>query len=296
VVRLKTNATPEPLGIDTRVPRLGWRLESDRRGVMQSAFRVLVGSRPELVREGAADVWDSGRVTSPAPWCAYAGAALRSRTRYYWSVRVWLRDGAATAWAPPTWFETALLDPSEWKGDWIAGPERRMGLTREEGEGDDARIRASGELCRPVAWLTEGFASRVQNDQGECREVRPAPMLRRSFRVARPVARARVYSSGLAYDLLTVNGEAVSDSVLDPAFTNYSKTVLYTTHDVTRLLRPGENVLASELGSGTSTATAPGTGAGRTPSGERRLVCALISTLCTLTAPRTSSAPTAPGR
>jgi alpha-L-rhamnosidase len=75
-------------------------------------------------------------------------------------------------------------------------------------------------------------------------------MLRRSFRVAKPVARARVYSSGLAYNLLTLNGEPVSESLLDPAFTNYSKTVLYTTHDVTRLLRQGENVIATELGSG----------------------------------------------
>jgi alpha-L-rhamnosidase len=124
VVHLVTNATPEALGIDTPLPRLGWRLESDRRGVLQKAYRVLVASRPELVRGGSADMWDSGSVASPDPWCAYGGAALRSRTRYYWSVRVWLRDGAASTWAPPTWFETAILQPGEWKGDWIAGPER----------------------------------------------------------------------------------------------------------------------------------------------------------------------------
>lgn len=35
-----------------------------------------------------------------------------------------------------------------------------------------------------MQWLTTGFAARqVPNNQGECREVRPAPMLRRSFRV-----------------------------------------------------------------------------------------------------------------
>jgi alpha-L-rhamnosidase len=250
VAHLETNATPEALGIDTKLPRLGWRLESERRGVLQRAYRVLVASKPDLVREGAADVWDSGSVASVEPSCAYGGPALRSRTRYYWSVRVWLRNGEPTAWPPPTWFETALLDPGEWKGEWIAGPERKRGLTREEGEADDAQIRAAGEFCRPVAWLTAGFASRVPNDQGECREIRPTPMLRRSFRVAKTVARARVYSSGLAYDLLTVNGEPVSDSLLDPGFTNYGKTVQYTTHDVTRLLRQGENVVATELGSG----------------------------------------------
>jgi alpha-L-rhamnosidase len=75
-------------------------------------------------------------------------------------------------------------------------------------------------------------------------------MFRKAFTVGRPVARARLYSSGLGYHDLSVNGARASDSVLDPQFTDYSKTVLYTTADVTALLRPGENVLASELGSG----------------------------------------------
>ena len=38
--------------------------------------------------------------------------------------------------------------------------------------------------------------------------------------------------------------------MLDPGFTDYTKTVLYTTHDVTALLRQGENVIAAMLGSG----------------------------------------------
>ena len=250
LARLETNAAGEPLGIDTPQPRLRWVLVSERRGVMQSAYRVLVASRPELVQDGKADVWDSGRVASSDPWCVYRGPGLRSRTRYYWSVRASATAGAEAAWAPVTWFETALFDPGEWKGQWIAGPERTRVLTPAEGQADDARIRDGGEFCRPVGWLTDGFAARIPNNQGVCREIRPAPMLRKSFRVTKPVARARVYSSGLAYNDLQVNGRATSDSVLDPAFTDYAKTVLYTTHDVTSLLRPEENVVTAELGSG----------------------------------------------
>jgi alpha-L-rhamnosidase len=251
VVALETNGTAEPLGIDDPTPRLTWALASEQRGVMQTAYRVLVASRVELVENGRADVWDSGKVTSGDPWCVYRGPGLASRSRYHWSVQVWTNDSDAAARGPSAWFETALLEPGEWRGEWIAGPERALALTPEEGEADDARIRAAGELCRPVGWPTSGFAVRlIKNNQGECREIRPTPMLRRSFPVATAVARARVYASGLAYNQLSVNGEAVSDSVLDPAFTNYAKTVLYTTHDVTDLLRPGENVIASELGSG----------------------------------------------
>ena len=70
--------------------------------------------------------------------------------------------------------------------------------------------------------VTTGFAARlVPNNEGACRELRPAPMLRRSFTVTKPVARARVYASGLAYDDLRVNGTAASDRVLDPGFTLY---------------------------------------------------------------------------
>jgi alpha-L-rhamnosidase len=75
-------------------------------------------------------------------------------------------------------------------------------------------------------------------------------MLRKSFTITKPVARARVYTSGLAYNELRINGSPASDRVLDPGFTRYSETVLYTTHDVTALLQQGENVVATELGSG----------------------------------------------
>ena len=248
---LEADASAQPLGIDDPRPRLSWALESGARGVMQRAYRVQVASRPELLRTGRPDVWDTHEVATAEPWVQYAGPALLPRTRYYWTVRVETTSGAATGWASPTWFETALLRPDEWHGRWIAGPERRLTrLTPQEGSADDQAIRSAGEFCRPVGWLTTGFAAQVPNDQGECRELRPAPMLRRSFQVRKPVARARIYSAGLGYNVLTVNGARATYDLLEPGFTNYSRTVLYTTHDITSLLRPGENVVASVLGSG----------------------------------------------
>jgi alpha-L-rhamnosidase len=251
LTHLETQGAPEALGIAEPAPRLSWALLAEQRGTRQKAFRVLVASRAELARAGKADVWDSREVLSPDPWVVYAGPALASRTRYYWSVQVWAADGLASDEAPATWFETAFMAAAAWKGQWIAGPERRRLHDATEGEADDAAIHAAGEFCRPVLWLTTGFAAaRVKNDQGECREIRPAPSLRKSFRIPRPFAKARVYASGLAYNDLAINGHAVSTSVLDPAFTDYSRTVLYTTHDVTALLHAGLNVISTELGSG----------------------------------------------
>jgi alpha-L-rhamnosidase len=251
VERLEAQATDRPLGIDDKAPRLSWILSSTRRGVKQTAFEIRVATSEELVRSETPDLWSSGRLTGADPWAKYAGKPLASRTRYYWSVRAWTAGEHPTEWAKPSWFETAYLTPQGWQGRWIAGPERASVGSAADGEADDVAIRAAGEFCRPVGWLTSGFAAaRNKNDQGECRELRPAPMLRKSFTLDKPVRSARVYASGLAYDALSVNGRATSDSVLDPGFTDYAKTVLYTTHDVTALVKQGENVIASVLGSG----------------------------------------------
>ena len=251
LVGLTVDAMAEPLGIDNPKPRLAWQLQGTRRGVLQTDYRVRVASRPDWILQGTADLWDSGNVRSADPFAVYDGRALKPRTRYYWSVRVATTGASRGGSSSRGWFETALLAPGDWKGAWIAGPERSfVERTPEQGAANDAPIRASGEFCRPTAWPTVPLMTRVPKDQGECREVRPTPMFRKAFNVAKPVARARIHSSGLGYHDLSVNGARASDRVLDPQFTDYSKTVLYTTDDVTALLRQGENVITSELGSG----------------------------------------------
>ena len=87
-IDLHTEYRREPLGIDGATPRLGWALDGGGRDAVQSAWQVQVGSAP-----GRVDGWDSGRVAGDTQLSiAYSGAALASRTRYHWRVRVW--DGA----------------------------------------------------------------------------------------------------------------------------------------------------------------------------------------------------------
>ena len=130
-----------------------------------------------------------------------------------------------------------------------------------------------------MGWLKGVWsAARKANNQGECRELRPAPMLRKAFRVDKPVARARLYASGLGYAELAVNGRATSTRQLEPAFTNYAKSVAYTTDDVTALLRPGDNALSVTLGSGHFDDAARTWDWGwKRPNGGRRRCCAPIS-------------------
>ncbi|MEW2811126.1 family 78 glycoside hydrolase catalytic domain [Streptomyces massasporeus] len=81
-------------------------------------------------------------------------------------------------------------------------------------------------------------------------EETPAPLLRREFAVAKKVERARLYISGLAYYEAEINGRRVGEQVLDPGFTAYDETVLYTVHDVTDDVRRGRNAIGVSLGRG----------------------------------------------
>ncbi|MFB7088484.1 family 78 glycoside hydrolase catalytic domain [Streptomyces sp. NPDC056296] len=85
----------------------------------------------------------------------------------------------------------------------------------------------------------------------------PAPLLRRSFTVRGRVTRARLHISGLAYYEAEINGSRVGTQVLDPGFTDYEETVLYAVHDVTDLLKRGDNAIGVTLGRGFYGMTTP---------------------------------------
>lgn len=72
-----------------------------------------------------------------------------------------------------------------------------------------------------------------------------------AFELAGAVRQARLYATGLGLHVSYLNGQRLGDAVLDPAYTDVSRRVLYNTHDVGALLRPGtENVLAILAGNG----------------------------------------------
>lgn len=105
----------------------------------------------------------------------------------------------------------------------------------------------------------------------------PAPLLRRAFTVRRRISRARLYISGLAYYEAEINGRRVGRQVLDPGFTDYDETVLYAVHDVTGLLRRGENAIGVTLGRGFFGMTTPNVWNWHRPPwhGEPRLLAQL---------------------
>ena len=119
-VRLRCEYLENPLGIDASAPQLSWQSDNTERDWRQTAYQILVAGSPERLRDGGADVWDSGKQNSgESVGILYGGPKLESRRRYYWKVRVWDASGQASESAEPAWWEMGLLDKAAWKAKWI---------------------------------------------------------------------------------------------------------------------------------------------------------------------------------
>jgi len=77
-----------------------------------------------------------------------------------------------------------------------------------------------------------------------------AIQLRKEFTLEKEIRRAVVYVCGLGFYELRLNGQKVGDRVLEPGWTNYRKTCLYATYDVTGQLTRGPNAIGVLLGNG----------------------------------------------
>src|SRR5919107_2600908 len=223
-VGLRCEYRADPLGIDERAPRLSWALESEGRGQVQSAYRVLVARSEEDLESEENLHWDSGRVESDRSVCVeYEGEALRLGSRCVWKVRVWDGAGGSSPYSHPGVFEAGLLERSDWEGAWIsAGEDPNEDFDPPTGDEYDD--------------LANGLA--------------PSPYLRKEFSLERPVRRARLYATARGVYEFYLNGSRVGDDVLAPGWTDYDRRVQYQTYDVTPLLAEGPNAIGALLGDG----------------------------------------------
>ncbi|MFC5172059.1 alpha-L-rhamnosidase [Streptomyces mutomycini] len=207
-----------PLGLDTPRPRLSWPIASDSPGTAQAAYQVRVATAVDGL--GDPDVWDSGKVESAqSVLVPYAGPALASRTRYFWSVRVWDTDGRASAWSEPSWWETGLLEASDWSAGWITAPSALTGTPAL----DDASWIwfPEGDPAVEAPAATRWFRGRVEVPEG--------------------VTRARLVMSADDGFTARVNGVQVAHTEADGPAENWKRPVLV---DVTSRLSPGVQVIA----------------------------------------------------
>jgi alpha-L-rhamnosidase len=143
---------------------------------------------------------------------AWPVAPLRSRQVVVVRVRVWGSDGGGSEWSDPLVVEAGLLDPTDWSAEWITPA---------------GRAPATGPA--------------------------PVPFLRRAFAIGggmADVARARLHVTSAGVHRVEINGVVVGDHVLAPGWTSYPHRLRYDTHDVTGMLRDGENVIGAVVADG----------------------------------------------
>lgn len=95
------------------------------------------------------------------------------------------------------------------------------------------------------------FETAILNDEEwKAAWIRGENLFRKEFSVSRQIKQARAYISGLGYYELYLNGKKAGEQVLDPAWTDFDKTVYYSVHDVTGLLKNNQNAIGVMLGNG----------------------------------------------
>jgi alpha-L-rhamnosidase len=195
-----------PIGTDDDIS-FSWHLESDNQGVFQVAYRIIAYTENITL-------WDSGLVESNAQTSIdYKGRKLKSCQRVFWSVTV-IDNFKNEAVSECAFFETALLNQSDWNAKWIINAD-------------------------------------VHDLYGNIEQDKPLPsyIFRKDFIIGKKVKNARIYVCGLGFFTIKVNGEKLSKEVLAPGYTRYDKRTLYCTYDITEFLTD-KNTIAIALGNG----------------------------------------------
>jgi len=123
VTDLKCEYATNPIGLDVLSPQLSWRIESEERGILQSAYQILVANTHENLSLNDSIIWDSGKIKSTkSAGIKYTGPKLTSRNRYYWKVKIWDSDNVSSDYSDPAFFEMGLLNREDWKAGWLGWP------------------------------------------------------------------------------------------------------------------------------------------------------------------------------
>jgi len=203
-----------PLGVDAAQPRFSWQFIPTGRGQYQTAYQIIVSDNISDVNTGHGNHWDSTIPSSQNTHIDYKGKELQSFTKYFWRVRVFDEKGEASTWSDIATFEMAMLHATDWKANWI----------------------------------TDG-SKQFERDEDFYKDD-PMPLFRKSFTAKKKILSARLYIAGLGYYEAYLNGKKVGDQVLDPGWTTYDKQVLYAVHDITSMVKEGDNVGGIMLGNG----------------------------------------------
>lgn len=224
-VQLRCENLTDPLGVTAMPPRLSWKfVESAVRNQRQTAYRILVASSAESLSRDAGDLWDSGKVSSDQNHLvAYEGKALASHQPCFWKVQVWDQDDKLSQWSGTAHWSVGLLDPADWKAQWIGYDKPRQEVALPEAPLAGAKWIGFAD-DKPLS-APKGF--RVYMSQFQV----PANA---------KIAKAQAYVCGDDRYWFVVNGHNVATSVEGGSWKS-TRAV-----DITQHVKPGVNLIRAQ--------------------------------------------------
>lgn len=112
-----------PVGMDIQKPRFSWKIISDQRDIVQTAYQIIVSDKEKGIENESNPIWDSGVINSNGTVnIEYEGKTLESNKNYYWKVKVWL-DSENYIPSNTAQFTTGILNENEWQANWITAEE-----------------------------------------------------------------------------------------------------------------------------------------------------------------------------
>lgn len=215
VANLKVGGLANMKGLDNPHPILSWQILSQKRGVVQNAFEILVAGSSEKISANIGDVWSSQKIVSNQSInVAYPLSNLSGGKDYYWKVKIWTNKGQS-AWSKPCKFTMGILDAASWKASWIG----------------NETINKSDDPYSIFSRLSARY-------------------FRKEMSLKSVPVRATAFISGLGLYELNINGKKVGNAVLAPTVKEYDKEVPYNTLNVTSYFKQGTNAVGVVLGNG----------------------------------------------
>jgi len=116
VHHLLTNNRVNPIGVDDSLVRFSWQLAGNYRNIRQQAYQITIY---DALNKNSS-VWFSGKVnTSQSVMVSVRLPKIIANKRYSWKVQVWDETGNTAISTEPAYFQTGLLQASNWKAQWI---------------------------------------------------------------------------------------------------------------------------------------------------------------------------------
>lgn len=195
---------------DRKAPLFSWVIESDKKDVVQTAYRIIVSENIEELDGKKGNICPKSFIASDkSTGVQYVGKALKPFTKYYWRVEVRCNNDE-TATSEIASFLTGRLD--------LKFPAKWIGKQEKQGKKKNAGAKS--------------------------------PYLFKRFTVEKEIKEAFLFATAKGVYDAKVNGKELSRAVLSPGWTDFGKTFYYQGYEITSHLNKGENAIGVSLGDG----------------------------------------------